>query len=77
MGSIGLNEEDELFNNFYFIFTKVKENYDILMTPSNLEIINSNSMKNKFMVMGFEEQDATIMTLSFMFIIYLAVFSSL
>lgn len=69
--------QDDSMKQFYFIFCKVKENYDTLMTPHNLEIINNNSMKNKFINMGFSAIDAECMTLSFMFLIYLSFCNSL
>jgi hypothetical protein len=63
---------DESMNQFYFIFCKVKQNYDTLMTPHNVDIINNNSIKNKFIDMGFEVKDAECMTLSFMFFIFVS-----
>ena len=64
--------EDASMKQFYFIFCKVKENYDTIMTPHNIDTINNNSMKNTFINMGFEIIDAECMTLSFMFLIMLS-----
>ena len=68
---------DDSMKQFYFIFCKVKENYDTLMTPHNMEIINNNSMKNKFINMGFNIKDAECMTFAFMFLIYISLCNSL
>jgi hypothetical protein len=68
---------DDSMKQFYFIFCKVKDNYNMLMNPFNMEIINNNSMKNKFMNMGFNIIDAECMTLTFMFLIYCSLFESL
>ena len=68
---------DDSMKQFYFIFCNVKENYDTLMTPHNMKIINNNSMKNKFIGMGFDIIDAECMTLTFMFLICISLFESL
>ena len=72
-----LSDTNDSVKQFYFIFCKVKENYDTVMTPNNLEIINNNSMKNKFINMGFEIKDAECMTITLMFLVCLSLYVSL
>ena len=72
-----INVIDDSMNQFYFIFCKIKENYDTIMTPHNMEIINNNSMKNKFINMGFDIIDAECMTFALMFLIYFSLYESL
>jgi len=72
-----VNTYDESLTKFYVIYCYVKENYDTIMTPHNIEIINNNSMKNKFINMGFDIIDAECITYVFMFFIYLSLFELL
>jgi hypothetical protein len=67
----------EPIEHFFFIFKKIKENYNTVMTINNINIINNNSMKNKFINMGYDNNDADCMTLTFMFYIYISMCGSL
>ena len=71
---INKSENDNSINELYYIFCKIKQNYDTIMTETNLEIINNNSMKKKFMDMGYNNEDANCVTLAFVFYLYKHIF---